>query len=265
MDANTTLDLDYISGGVHSTPLLYVDVSGIGKIMAEANSQGRCDLNVYRSTLTPGSGLPGKLFITANPNFSAYGGKFPRLVLSIAGAGGVAGTDYGQLVVSGSASGLDQLDLVANIAPGRNFTGAVLTVMTTTNVLSGTLHSASFNGIGIADVALGGTNVGGTRGWITLSRITYNGDITRDGKVDADDYKVWFGNFGQTYTPGLNGSNWQNGDMTGDGKVDADDYELWFANFGADQAANPVPEPATLSAFLLGGLFALRHRRRWGH
>ena len=81
-----------------------------------------------------------------------------------------------------------------------------------------------------------------------------DGDANRDGAVSADDYASVQSNFGDTGAPGLPG------DANGDGSVSADDYASVQGNFGSTQGM-PIPEPATLSLLVLGGLAMLSRRK----
>jgi hypothetical protein len=50
---------------------------------------------------------------------------------------------------------------------------------------------------------------------------------------------------------------WQQGDFNGDGKVSFADYLILEANFG-----KTIPEPASLTLLVLGGVGLLRRSRK---
>ena len=81
------------------------------------------------------------------------------------------------------------------------------------------------------------------------------GDANRDGLVSADDYASVQVHFGDTGSPGLLG------DANIDGAVSADDYASVQSNFGAVAGMGAVPEPATLSLLVVGGLILIRRVR----
>ncbi len=82
------------------------------------------------------------------------------------------------------------------------------------------------------------------------------GDANRDGVVSAGDYASVQANFGSTGGPGILG------DANGDGVVSAGDYASVQANFGNTlPAMNAVPEPATISVLIIGGIVMIRRSR----
>ncbi|MCK5114169.1 MAG: PEP-CTERM sorting domain-containing protein [Phycisphaerae bacterium] len=91
------------------------------------------------------------------------------------------------------------------------------------------------------------------------------GDADSDGDIDADDLATWGANYTGT---GGTGKLWMNGDFDGDGDVDSDDLATWGANYtgpgGAAMMADmmaSVPEPATMSLLVLGGIALIRRRK----
>ena len=82
------------------------------------------------------------------------------------------------------------------------------------------------------------------------------GDANRDGIVSAGDFSTIQSNFGSAGTPGLLG------DANVDGVVSAGDYSAVQAGFGMflGSSSTLVPEPATVSLLVVGGLAAIGRR-----
>jgi hypothetical protein len=80
------------------------------------------------------------------------------------------------------------------------------------------------------------------------------GDANRDGVVSAADYAAIQGFFGQVGDPGIPG------DANGDGVVSAGDYASVQANFGNTAPTMTIPEPATMSLLVIGGLALIRRK-----
>jgi len=90
-------------------------------------------------------------------------------------------------------------------------------------------------------------------GWVTdadLDNIIRQYDANRDGVVNFADYQILVSHFGATQT------TWGMGDFNGDQSVSFNDYQILATHFGQH-----VPEPATLSLLVLGGLALIRRRR----
>jgi len=101
-------------------------------------------------------------------------------------------------------------------------------------------------------------NIGGLN--VTISLLAA-GDTNADGAVDVEDYENLIAQFGAA--PGE-----QSADFNGDGIVDLTDFALLRANFGQTVGPAPggqlgaaAPEPATLTAMLLGALAVIGPRR----
>ncbi len=88
--------------------------------------------------------------------------------------------------------------------------------------------------------------------------IVGGGDANGDGVVSADDYASIQANFGSANDTGIFG------DADGDGVISANDYASVQSNFGATTGMGSVsvPEPATLSLLVIGGLAMLKGRRK---
>ena len=203
-------------------------------------------------TWTPGTSI-GDLSVLGDLEFAMNGGAFAQLVIEAA-----AGPSYDRLLVSsatttrGNLTGLANADLVLNIARSgwASYVGATLTIVTAVNDLSAI---PAFNSVTWNNNMVGQVNY--TAGAITLTHVGLAGDGNNDGSIDATDYADWFNNYGTTPTA------WAAGDFNGDGSVDATDYALWFNNYGAGTSGGPVPEPATMTLLVLGGLAMLRRRK----
>jgi hypothetical protein len=92
------------------------------------------------------------------------------------------------------------------------------------------------------------------------------GDYNRNGTVDAADYVVWREMLNQM-GPNLAA------DGNSDNRVDAEDYAVWRARFGRTAGSgsgamlalashDPVPEPISLWAIIVGGLCLVGLMRR---
>jgi hypothetical protein len=77
-------------------------------------------------------------------------------------------------------------------------------------------------------------------------------DFNRDGKVSFPDYLILEANFGRT------GRTSYTGDATNDGKVTFADYLILEAQFGH----TAVPEPASVTLLILGGMLLMQKRLR---
>ena len=84
------------------------------------------------------------------------------------------------------------------------------------------------------------------------------GDFDADNDVDGVDFGIW-----QTGYPTASGATLADGDADGDGDVDGVDFGIWQTNYPTNLgSAATIPEPATLSLLLIGGLALLRRKSK---
>jgi hypothetical protein len=163
-------------------------------------------------------------------------------------------------------------DPIASIAQWieNGFTGSGSPQIISSDITTDDSSSGLSYGIGFADGADG--EVAGLPSGEIEIMFTLLGDANLDGTVNAEDYTPFSHNIG------LSGLYWDDGDFNHDGTVNAEDYTSFAHNIGqtaslASPVAGPleppnnmsltsVPEPASASLLVVGGLAALRRRRR---
>jgi len=91
----------------------------------------------------------------------------------------------------------------------------------------------------------------------TLTATATPGDATLDGAVNVFDLAA----LGNNYQTGPD-KDWMDADFTGDGEVTILDLAHLANNYTGTAGGTPIPEPAAMSALVLGALGALRRRRR---
>lgn len=88
-----------------------------------------------------------------------------------------------------------------------------------------------------------------------VSGAGFPGDTNADGRVDSADYANFVAQFGGA--PGENSA-----DFDHSGFVDLTDLSILRENFGATMAANPTPEPASMSLLAISAATVLTRCRR---
>ncbi len=91
--------------------------------------------------------------------------------------------------------------------------------------------------------------------WTYVPVETVMGDANEDGAVNFSDYLALSQNFGASGRT----TDWSMGEFNADMVVNFSDYLILSQNFGSAFGAS-VPEPATMSLILLGGLALLRRK-----
>ncbi len=220
--------------------------------LGEVHGDGYIDGNLSNGGLVSPGNSPGALHVAGNYAQSNAG----KLQIELAGT--TPGSQYDQLLISGSATldGTLQASLLGGFAPheGDSF-----------NVLDFASRTRQFSSVNLPTLT-------GSLQWDTsqlyangVLSVVLPGDYNGNGAVDAADYTVWRDTLGSNFD--LNG----NGDESGGsaGVVDAADYEFWKLHFGQTVGSGPgtsantaVPEPTTLVLLMFAAVgWCLRRDR----
>jgi hypothetical protein len=196
---------------------------GAGAQFAITGSPGAQVLNVLSGTVTLNKDMSG---LFANYTLEIQSGA--RVVLAsnqhvgaleLIGNGTLDVSTYSLTIDYGS--GVDPkttiLQYLANGANNGAWNG--------TGIVSSAAAGNSNYGVGFADGA-DGIDPSLTSGQIEIAYAQY-GDITLQGLVNAQDFHILAGNFGQVVTGG-----WEDGDFLYQGVVNAQDFHLLAQNFG---------------------------------
>lgn len=127
-------------------------VSGSGMISLTGGTGNT--LTLQGSTVSPGTSA-GILSVTGNLSFVPDSSLFPTLIIEVIGGDEVPGVDYDRLAVSGTVTGLSNVDLVVDFSSfvSGDTTGDVLTIVTSsTNFVGQQFRSVGFVGGSTADV-----------------------------------------------------------------------------------------------------------------
>ena len=185
------------------------------------------------------------------------------LAIEIRGTGEGSGsvpTDFSRFDVSGAANLGGAVDIsLVDFTPtaGTNFT--ILTTTNGINFVGGSTGIGDLNLTGDStDFSLALGNGGNDLVLSYLASGGVEGDFNGNGTVDAADYTLWRDSLG-TNNPLQN-------DPVG-GQVSEAQYLIWKNNFGSSLPGNggsssaAVPEPATLTLFLLAALTGIVRTR----
>lgn len=170
-------------------------------------------------------------------------------------AGAIAGLDVDAVGSSGDiAKASTNLTTLTNLAGGSSQTFAA--TLDTTSIGS---FSSQYT-MTVSDEDLQGAIGLGQLTLTIAGRVALGGDADLDNKVNTLDFNILAGNFST-------GTQWQEGDFNRDGTVDSIDFGMLVDNFGRSVAPAPslgsvVPEPASLSALVVGAGFMIRRRRK---
>ena len=158
---------DLVSNGVVNASSLTVTnggaISGIGQFSVT-------NVTVYAGgVIDPGNpATAGILTLTNASTCSLQFNGAATLAVDVRGTGGVAGTDYDRLAVKSAVSGLASVNLVVRFPLGKaDFTGQTLTILTSSNDLSG----QTFQSITFQDGYIGTVNYG--NGFVSLTNVQH--------------------------------------------------------------------------------------------
>jgi hypothetical protein len=208
------------------------------------------DLTIQGGTLGSGN-TPGITSVIGD--YDQQGGT---LEIELAGSGGVPGTDFDQLDVTGNLGLAGILDVLTfggfNPVIGNSFD--VVTFSGVRTGVFGTVLLPSIPGVGLGVQYNANT--------VTLL-VGLAGDLDGDGFVGIADLNIVLGGWNQNVDPGV----WLLGDPSGDGFIGIEDLNSVLGNWNAGtpplaEASEVVPEPGTLAMLTVALSCVLGRSRR---
>jgi hypothetical protein len=227
----------------------------------------------------------GQVAVGSSPGLAVVGGDYSQSggsLLEMEIEGTTAGTEYDQLVVTGTASLDGTLDIPVNVGGGSYTDPATRGDSDTFSLVdaggrAGSFSAVHYDGSLLAAEFTSGDDFRDHVGLGLFRNVSYTatsvelqnlnalaGDTDGDMDVDLQDYNTLAGNFSPTSCIGC---DWVDGDFDADNDIDLSDYNALSRNFSpiGYGAASAVPEPSTmmLSLFALLSLVSVvaRHKR----
>jgi T5SS/PEP-CTERM-associated repeat protein len=236
-------------------------VSGSGRIVGNLIAKNP---NAFPGTVTGAriklGNSPGTLTVEGDVSLEQ------GTILEVEIGGSAPGTQYDQLVATGSLVAAGVLDLrVVNSGSGFQLpaVGSQYTILTAgAGLTSAFQNSASLRSVAGGSLVHWSLTAGAGALLLNAAAITAlpTGDYNGNGVVDLADYTVWRNSVGMIDLAA---------DGNHDGQIDALDYNVWKANFGMSLGGgalaaepSPAPEPTTIVSSLIASLLLVSARGR---
>jgi hypothetical protein len=228
----------------------------------------------------------GQVVVGSSPGLAVVGGDYSQSggsLLEMEIEGTTAGTEYDQLVVTGTASLDGTLDIPVN-AGGGSYTDPATRGDSDTFVLVdassrvGSFSAVNYDGSLLAAEFTSGDNFRDHVGLGLFRNVNYTatsvelqnlnaqvGDTDGDMDIDLLDYNTLSGNFSPAGC--ARSCGWVDGDFDNDNDIDLADYNSLAMNFapagyGGDASAVPEPSALVLSLFAVLSLVTVGARRK---
>ena len=154
-----------------------------------------------------------------------------------------------------------QFEVDANGWPNRDYESSIWLTNLSSNPTDGSNWALSSTTDGVSSNPLAVEHQYGSPGaLVSGEEPPLDGDLNDDGFVGGDDLDIVRSFWGQNVTAG----DLLQGDPSGDGFVGGDDLDIVRGNWGQGTPPAPtaIPEPASLTLLVLGGLFSILAGRR---